>query len=75
MHDAFVFEVPRSHLKAVAKVTAEVMLNTVQEYFPSLRPQVEINIDHPTCWNKDGNYRSLDLWCINPQLAKEYLDE
>jgi DNA polymerase-1 len=69
MHDAFIFEAPKKHLRTVAKITAEVMRSTVQEYFPVLDPQVEINIDHPHCWNKDGKYRSLQLWMIDPELA------
>jgi DNA polymerase-1 len=70
MHDAFVFEAPTASLGKVAKVTAEVMRSTVQEYFPALDPQVKINIDHPDCWNKDGKWRSLALWMIDPELAR-----
>ena len=73
MHDAFVFEAPRRHLSIVAKVTAEVMRGAVQEQFPALAPQVEINIDHPGCWNKDGKWRSLSLWMVDPELARRYL--
>ena len=70
MHDAFVFETPLSELTRTAKITAEVMRSTVQEYLPVLDPQVEINIDHPSSWNKDGNYRSLDLWMVHPEHAR-----
>jgi DNA polymerase-1 len=73
MHDAYVFEAPRQHLQTVAKITAEVMRGTVQEYFPELDPQVEINIDHPHCWSKDGKHRSLRLWMVSPELARRYL--
>jgi DNA polymerase-1 len=73
MHDAFVFEAPRSKLTAVAKLTADVMRGAVQEYFPMLDPQVEINIDHPDCWNKDGKSRSLDLWLVHPEHARRYV--
>ncbi len=62
MHDAFVFEAPLTHLETVAAITAEVLKGAVQEYFPELDPQVEPNIDHPDCWNKDGNANSLDRW-------------
>ena len=54
----------------MAKITGEVMRSAVQEYFPALDPQVEINIDHPDCWNKDGKWRSLALWMIDPELAR-----
>jgi hypothetical protein len=36
-----------------------VIRSAVQEYFPVLEPQVDINIDHPACWNKEGKLRSL----------------
>ena len=57
----------------MAKVTAEVMRGAVQEYFPALEPQVDINIDHPDCWNKDGRWRSLEHWLIGPELARRYM--
>ena len=73
MHDAFVFEAPKQCLQAVAKITAEVMRGAVQEHFPVLDPQVDINIDYPHCWNKDGKHRSLTLWMARPELARRYL--
>lgn len=73
LHDAFVFEAPRRHFGAVAKLTAEVLRGAVQERFPELDPQVEINADSPSCWNKDGKDRSLALWLIRPELAAGYL--
>ena len=66
LHDSFIFECPAPHLSKVAKITAEVMCSTVQEYFPVLDPRTDINIDSPTCWNKDGNDRSLRLWMARP---------
>jgi DNA polymerase-1 len=73
MHDAFVFEAPKPHLQAIAKITAEVMRSAVQEYFPCLDPQVDVNIDHGGCWNKDGKHRSLALWLVDPEHARRYL--
>jgi DNA polymerase-1 len=69
MHDAFVFECPKQHLQTVAEITAEVMRSAVQEYFPVLDPRVDVNIDHPDCWNKDGKYLSLKRWMIDPEQA------
>jgi DNA polymerase-1 len=74
MHDAFVFEAPLPHLQAVAKATAEELRAAVQVYFPELEPRVEINIDHPSCWNKDGKWQSLHLWMTDPRRAREYLE-
>jgi DNA polymerase-1 len=62
LHDAFIFEAPLNELKNVAELTARVMCDTLQEYFPMLRPQVEVNISKPDCWNKDGDLACLDRW-------------
>jgi DNA polymerase-1 len=74
LHDAYVFEAPRRHLRAVARITAEEMRGAVQEAFPALDPQVEINVDHPACWNKDGKWRSLALWLVSPEHARRYME-
>lgn len=74
LHDAYVFETPRKHLKSVAKITHDVMVSAVQEFFPQLNPHADINIDHPGAWTKDGKHRSLDLWCVHPDYAKLYLN-
>ena len=73
LHDAFLFEAPRAHLEAVAGITGEVMRGAVQEYFPALRPQVDVNVEHPQCWNKDGKHLSLEYWMEDPELARTYL--
>ncbi len=62
LHDSFVFEVPLEHLEQVAKLTEEVMCQTVREHFPQLRPQVDVNISHPECWNKEGCIDLLERW-------------
>jgi DNA polymerase-1 len=62
LHDAFIFEAPLNELEIVAELTARVMCDTLQEYFPVLQPQVEVNISRPDCWNKDGDGEELDRW-------------
>ena len=62
LHDAFIFEAPLNELEFVAGLTARVMCDTLQEYFPMLRPQVEVNISRPDCWNKEGDGNELDRW-------------
>ena len=62
LHDAFIFEAPLDSLETVAELTSRVMCDTLQEYFPALRPQVEVNISRPGCWNKDGNTDELGRW-------------
>ena len=62
VHDAYVFEVPLDVLSNVAKLTARVMCESVQELFPNLQPRAEINISHPECWNKEGKADALEQW-------------
>jgi DNA polymerase-1 len=73
LHDAYVFEAPLVHLEPIGRITAEVMTSTVQEFYPALNPRVDVNIDHPHCWNKNGKHRSLELWIQDPDLARKYL--
>ena len=62
LHDAFIFEAPMDELEAVSELTSRVMCDTLQEYFPVLQPQVEVNISRPDCWNKDGDGDALSRW-------------
>jgi DNA polymerase-1 len=62
LHDAYIFEAPLDELKTVSELTARVMCDTLQEYFPVLQPQVEVNISRPDCWNKDGDGEELGRW-------------
>ncbi len=71
MHDAFVFEAPLQALESVARLTADELKRAVQVLYPELDPQVEINISHPECWNKDGDYGSLDRWLTDPLASWE----
>ena len=69
VHDAFVFEAPLEHLATVATLTESVMVQTVQEWFPELRPRAEINITHPECWNLEGNFDSVERFIEVPTLS------
>lgn len=73
LHDAFIFEAPLNDLKTVADLTARVMRDTLQEYFPQLHPQVEVNISQPAFWNKDGDGEELERWIssLNELLNKQ----
>jgi DNA polymerase-1 len=66
MHDAFVFEAPLEVLGEVADLTGRVMCEAVQEHFPGLQPKVEVNVQCPECWNKDGHADSLERWVRDP---------
>jgi DNA polymerase-1 len=69
MHDAVVFEAPLAVLSEVAALTERVMCDVVREWFPQLQPRVEVNIEHPDCWNKDGHADSLNRWLIDPMFT------
>jgi DNA polymerase-1 len=66
LHDSCVFEAPLGVLEVVADLTGRVLCDVVQEHFPCLRPQVEVNIQQPHCWNKDGRYDSVERWIQDP---------
>ena len=61
LHDAFVFEAPLDTLGEVARLTEQIMCQVVREHFPQLEPKVEVNMDHPDCWNA-GHVDSLEKW-------------
>ena len=62
LHDSYIFEAPLEHLDEVAQLTGRIMCETVTEYFPVLKPRVDINVEHPQCWNKDGDIDVFRRW-------------
>ena len=42
LHDSFVFEAPNENLKKVVALTKRVMRESVREFFPVLKPKVEV---------------------------------
>jgi DNA polymerase-1 len=72
LHDSYVFEAPLENLGEVASATARVMCEAVQEFFPELHPQAEVNISHPECWNKDGKADALQRW-LEESASEEVL--
>jgi DNA polymerase-1 len=66
VHDAYVYEAPLEVLGEVGELTQRVMCETVEEYFPELRPRAEVNETHPECWNKEGHADSLERWMEDP---------
>jgi DNA polymerase-1 len=74
LHDAFIFEAPFEELKTVAQLTERVMCETIQEFFPMLKPKVEVNIMHPECWNKEGDTKPLAKW-IEKELTGSLKEE
>jgi DNA polymerase-1 len=69
LHDAYLFEAPLESLREVADLTGRALCEAVQECFPALRPQVEMNIEHPGCWNKDGHFDSVERWLEHPTYS------
>jgi DNA polymerase-1 len=68
VHDAFVFEAPPDRLGEVAELTRSVLIRTVQEWFPELRPRADVNINHPECWNHEGHHDSVERFLEDPAL-------
>jgi len=68
VHDAYVFEAPVAQLTAVAALTSRVLCDAVQECYPVLLPRADVNIDHPECWNKDGNVAGWSQWLDDPMV-------
>mgnify|MGYP002624027332 CR=1 FL=1 len=68
VHDAFVFESPRKYFEEVAELTRRVMTETVQEWFPELHPRAAVNVEHPDCWNYEGNADSVERFITDPTL-------
>ena len=66
VHDSYVVEAPEENLETVATLTESVMVQTVQEWFPELRPRAEINRSHPECWNHEGHFASLERFIEDP---------
>jgi DNA polymerase-1 len=62
VHDAAVFECPLMAITDVAELTRRHLCEAVQEFFPKLRPRAAINIEHPECWNKEGQADALENW-------------
>jgi DNA polymerase-1 len=69
LHDAFVFEAPLETLVEVAALTERAMCEAIQECFPNLQPRVEVNIQRPDCWNKDGEVEPWRSWVRDCRLT------
>jgi DNA polymerase-1 len=68
VHDAFVFEAPLGRVADVAELTRSVLIRTVQEWFPELRPRAKVNIAHAACWNHEGHHDSVARFVADPML-------
>ncbi|HMB02996.1 MAG TPA: DNA polymerase, partial [Isosphaeraceae bacterium] len=68
VHDAFVFEAPIGRVADVAELTRSVLIRTVQEWFPELRPRAKVNIAHAACWNHEGHHDSVARFVADPML-------
>ena len=66
VHDAILIECPKSDMEAVSERAAGIMEEAVRAYYPKLKPQVDVNMSHPDCWNKDGHAGSLEQFLADP---------
>ncbi|WP_299661906.1 DNA polymerase [uncultured Psychromonas sp.] len=65
VHDAFIFEAPLELMDTVAELTElteQIMIQAVQEYYPQIKPRVDLNYSHPECWTKDSDAESVERW-------------
>ena len=62
LHDSFVFQAPKDNFKQVTRLTKRIMKEVFQEFFPVLKPRVEVNVSKPHCWNKAGKTNQLSRW-------------
>ena len=62
LHESYIFEAPVDVLETVGQLITRTLCDTVQQYFPELKPNVDINIQQPECWNKDGDNSALEQW-------------
>ena len=43
------------------------MEQVVQEYFPQIKPRIDLNDTNPECWTKDGDAESVGGWILSPK--------
>ena len=68
VHDAVVIECPAEQLEAVAEKIEFVMAHVLRSYYPALTGKVDVNMDQPHCWNKDGEADSLEKFLTDPRF-------
>jgi DNA polymerase-1 len=69
MHDGVLIECDVDKVEAVCARGQELMVQAFQEFFPALRPRVDVNASAPWCWNKDGDAESLARFIAGPESA------
>ncbi|NAZ97311.1 DNA polymerase [Vibrio toranzoniae] len=62
MHDAFIYEAPLDHMEEIGQLTRNVMIQAVVEFFPEIKPRIDLNDSAPQCWTKDGDAGSVKHW-------------
>lgn len=66
-HDAVVVECPEDKIEETAQTVEFIMRNTLRSFYPELAGKVEVNKKHPQCWNKDGNFDSIQKFLTDAQ--------
>lgn len=60
-YDAVLLQYPLDERRTVALTTgAALMASTFRELFPGTEPRIDVNHEHPHCWNDDGRADSID---------------
>jgi DNA polymerase I-like protein with 3'-5' exonuclease and polymerase domains len=66
VHDALVVECPLDTFDECSKAVVDAMKLAALQYYPNTPLDVDINDQHPECWNKDGHADSIDRWLEDP---------
>lgn len=69
VHDAAVLECDLRDVRRVAARAALIMEHAIRAYYPCLTGRVDANLRDVSCWNKDGQGDSLDLFLKDPSFT------
>ena len=60
IHDSFVIECHREARQEVIAKAKLIMEGAMRSFFPTLKAQIRVTDKDPTCWNKNGDGKSLE---------------
>jgi len=74
VHDSILIECPDHEVEEVSTRAAQILEDAVRDYYPKLKPKVDVNRSHPECWNKDGRADSLNRFLDDPSFRLDVLE-
>ncbi len=75
VYDSVVLECSFDIRNEVATRAQQLMKSAVRSFYPALNGSVDINIEHPQCWNKKGNPDSLEKFFADPSFNFNLVNE